>query len=269
MIIMRKNILKSLLCLTLALAALPFSSCQDDGYPPITLTSVSGETPLSGNNVLEIPLFSEGISFYIAGGNGSYIIEDPDTDKIDYRYDGNRLTILPKALGTASLTISDRAGNYLTLQVDVSYPETTYQISEVRGIARGGGLTQDQTSALQNEIEASSPVQAGGKYVFTYTNKDNTEGMATLYTDGTNANERHGIFTQTALENGDFRIHIGLTDGTDYDLILSDTFHPDIESKSEMTPGHFLWQDVTDVYRSLYPALEKAYCLQYIPGEKL
>ena len=42
-----------------------------------------------------------------------------------------------------------------------------------------------------------------------------------------------------------------------------------IPIKTEMTPGRILWQDVTDVYRSLYPALEKAYCLQSIPGETL
>lgn len=265
---MRKNILKGLLCLTLALITLSFSSCKDDDYPPITLTSVSGEALLE-NNTLEIPLFSQGVSFYIVGGNGSYIIEAPSTDKIDYRYDGNQLTVLPKALGTASLTISDRAGNYMTLQVNVSYPETTYQISEVTGIARGGGLTQDQTLALQNEIEANSPVQAGGKYVFTYTNESRSEGMVTLYTDKTGTNERHGIFTQTASDNGDLHIHIELTGGTSYDLILSTSFNPDTESRTEMTPGHVLWQDVTNVYRSLYPALEKAYCLQYIPGEAL
>ena len=91
-IMMKKNILKGLLCLTLAIASLPFSSCKDDGYPPITPTSVSSETPSLENNVLETPLFSEGVSFYIAGGNGSYVIENPDTDKIDYRYDGNQLT---------------------------------------------------------------------------------------------------------------------------------------------------------------------------------
>ena len=250
---MRKNILKGLLCLTLAITALSFSSCKDDDYPPITLTSVSSEALLE-NNTLEIPLFSPGVSFYIMGGNGSYIIEAPSTDKIDYRYDGNQLTILPQALGNASLTISDRAGNYMTLQVNVSYPETTYHVSEVAGIAQGGGLTQDQTLEIQNDIEANSPVQAGGKYVFTYTNESRSEGMVTLYADK---------------DNGDQKIHIELTDGKSYDLILSYSFNPDTMTKTEMTPGRILWQDVTDVYRSLYPALEKAYCLQSIPGETL
>ena len=266
-IMMKKNILKGLLCLTLAIASLPFSSCKDDGYPPITLTSVSSETPSLEENVLEIPLFSEGVSFYITGGNGSYIIEAPDTDKIDYRYDGNQLTILPKALGTASLTISDRAGNHTTLQVNVSYPETTYEVSEVSGIARGGGLTQDQTLEIQNDIEANSPVQAGGKYVFTYTNESHTEGMVTLYADGTGANERHGIFTQTAQDNGDLRIHIELTGGTEYDLTLSDS--SDTGTESGTAPGRFMRQDVTGTYRASYPELEEAYCLQYIPGETL
>lgn len=266
--IMRKNILKGLLCLTLAITALSFSSCKDDDYPPITLTSVSSEALLE-NNTLEIPLFSPGVSFYIMGGNGSYIIEAPSTDKIDYRYDGNQLTILPQALGNASLTISDRAGNYMTLQVNVSYPETTYHVSEVAGIAQGGGLTQDQTLEIQNDIEANSPVQAGGKYVFTYTNESRSEGMVTLYADKAGTNERHGIFTQTASDNGDQKIHIELTDGKSYDLILSSSFNPDTITKTEMTPGRILWQDVTDVYRSLYPALEKAYCLQSIPGETL
>ena len=161
------------------------------------------------------------------GGNGSYIIEAPSTDKIDYRYDGNQLTILPQALGNASLTISDRAGNYMTLQVNVSYPETTYHVSEVAGIAQGGGLTQDQTLEIQNDIEANSPVQAGGKYVFTYTNESRSEGMVTLYADKAGTNERHGIFTQTASDNGDQKIHIELTDGKSYDLILSSSFNPD------------------------------------------
>ena len=58
---MRKNILKGLLCLTLAITALSFSSCKDDDYPPITLTSVASEALLE-NNTLEIPLFSPGVS---------------------------------------------------------------------------------------------------------------------------------------------------------------------------------------------------------------
>ncbi len=259
----RKNF-TCLLYIVLAVCIANLTSCKDDkSYDPITLSLASEEGDMLTDDSITISLFCEGISFHILGGNGSYTIENSNTDLIDYRYDGNELTILPKALGNATLIISDRAGNTMSLQVTVAYPSTTYEIERIWGKAIGGNLTQSQTNAIVSDIESQSLVQAGGRYLFTYTNENLSEGMVTVYPSGTDTNLLHGIFTQTLSTDGTGTIYINLTGGAEYDFILADA--SDIMESTGTVSARVLMQDVTATYQKLYPDLEKAYCVQYIP----
>ena len=61
----------------------------------------------------------------------------------------------------------------------MAYPETTYTISRIEGVVQGAELTQSQTLAIQRDIESAPLVQAGGKYVFTYTDKEAASGIVT------------------------------------------------------------------------------------------
>lgn len=263
---MKKTLLKCLLYIVLSVNVLSFASCGDDDYVPISLSEESSLLSII-DNTLHLNPFSTGETYRIQGGDGAYVIEIADTTVADFRYDGNRLTVLPKGTGETSLTISDRSWNTYTLQVIVAYPETTYEIGDVEGVVYGGDLTQNQVNAIRTDIEANSPVKAGGKYVFTYTEKSGWAGIVSIYPSASNSQVLHGIFTER-VGGGQSQIHIELTDGTEYDYTL--TFLSDLtgQSASRLSPipTRILLQDVTEKYRSLYPALEEAYCVQYIPG---
>lgn len=268
---MKKTLVRSLLYIVLLAGIVSFASCKDDDYGAIFL-SLSSEADLDfTDSVLTLSPYSAGATFHISGGDGMYVITNPDTTVIDYRYDGNVLTVIPVGLGSAELNITDRAWNRYTLQVTVAYPETTYTISRIEGVVQGAELTQSQTLAIQRDIESAPLVQAGGKYVFTYTDKEAASGIVTIYPSASTSNMLHGIFTQTE-DTDQTQIHIVLTDGSTYEFILGMTsvLLPGYDdSRMETSPARVLMQDVTETYRSLYPALEKAYCVQHIPGEAL
>lgn len=267
---MKKTLLKSLFYTVLLAGIVSLASCKDDDYPPISLALASESSMNFTDEVLVMSPYSAGISFRISGGDGMYLINNPDTAVIDYRYNGNELTVIPVGLGDAELVITDRAWNKYTLQITVAYPETTYEIEDIEGVVYGADLTQSQTLAIRTDIEANAPVQAGGKYVFTYTDKGGTSGIVTIYPSASSGNTLHGIFTQKVV-NQQTEIHIELTDGSTHDYILqaASAASASIGSRTEMIPARVLWQDVTETYRSLYPALEKAYCVQHIPSESI
>ena len=265
---MKKTLLKSLLYTILLAGIVSLASCKDD-YPPISLAvSLDGNSISFTDEVLVMSPYSAGVSFRISGGDGMYLINNLDTAVIDYRYNGNELTVIPVGLGDAELVITDHEWNKYTLQVSVAYPETIYEIGDVEGVVYGADLTQSQTLAIRTDIETNAPVQAGGKYVFTYTDKGGTSGIVTIYPSASSGNTLHGIFTEKiALQQSE--IHIELTDGSTYNYILevASAASVPIGSRTGIIPARVLWQDVTETYRSLYPALEKAYCVQHIPSE--
>lgn len=267
---MKKIILQSICCLALLAGIVSFTSCKDDDYAPISLVIAPDSSINFSNNALSLSPFSPGVTFHIQGGDGSYIIASPNTAVIDYRYNGDELTVIPKGLGKATLNISDRSWNTYSLQITVAYPETTYGIESVEGIVDGGELTQNQLLAIKADIESNSLVQAGGKYVFTYTEKDFSAGIVTIYPSASDNHTLHGIFTKSVNGNQE-QIHIELTDGNVYDYIL--TVSPILSgyhaSRTEIIPERVLLQDVTGTYQSTYPALEKAYCVLHIPGEAI
>lgn len=267
---MKKIILQSICCLALLAGIVSFTSCKDDDYAPISLVLAPDSSINFSNNALSLSPFSSGVTFHIQGGDGAYIIASPNTAVIDYRYNGDELTVIPKGLGKATLNISDRSWNTYSLQITVEYPETTYGIESVEGIVDGGELTQNQLLAIKADIESNSLVQAGGKYVFTYTEKDFSAGIVTIYPSASDNHTLHGIFTESVNGNQE-QIHIELTDGNVYDYIL--TVSPILSgyhaSRTEIIPERVLLQDVTGTYQSTYPALEKAYCVLHIPGEAI
>ena len=243
-------------------------SCKDDEhYTPISLSYIGeGTSPLSDNNTMTISPFNEGEPFHINGGNGIYTINNHTPEKIDYRYDGNVLTIIPISLGDATLSITDRVGNNFILNVTVAYPNTILNVNEIYAIVTGGELTQNQAKEIENSIINRSLVEKGGKYIFTYTNQSLTEGLVSVYPSETSSTALLGIFKQDkrTIDEEGISIHITLTVGSSYDYLL--TYHvPD--NRTETYPTVYLQQDVTEDYKGLYPNLDRAYRIQTIPGE--
>lgn len=261
---MKLNKLISITALCLALAGT--TACKDDpSYAPITLDYETESLTGMDGNTLTISPFSTGVDFRIDGGDGNYVITNNSEEQLDYRYDGNTLTVIPKKLGNGSLTVADRSGNSFTLQVTVAYPEETLNIESVSASISGGSLTLEQVNKLQNDIQAASLVQAGGKYIFTYTNKEQTEGQVAVYPDA-ESNALHGIFSKDDPQPGTtgVNLHITLVGDEIYDFLLQTET---TGGRTEVIAPRILKQDVTDTYKGIYTNLEKAYCIQHIPEE--
>lgn len=245
--------------LSLCLATF-FTSCSDDdNYSPITLSyAEEGDSPLTNGNNLTISPFSDGESFRIIGGNGAYTINNDNENVVDFRFDGNVLTVMPKTLGEVSLRISDHAGNRLTLNITVAYPEVTYPIGHVYAEIAGGALTLDEKKIIEAAIISASAVKPTGKYVFTYTQPNMTEGIVSIYpTENTTAQFGTFELNKPVSEQGDTEIQIHLTNNMEFTYILTEM------TNSEGTYKVFQ-EDVTDTYKGNFPNLTKAYCMQIV-----
>ena len=249
--------------LVFSLCTLGLPACgDDDNYIPISLSCTEeSASPIGDNNILTLSPFDEnGYSFHINGGNGVYMFDCSDDNVMDFRHDGRTLTISPKGLGEAVFTITDNAGNYYTLTVKVTYPADTYKISRVTAEIEGGGLTINDYNEIKDRIINASDIHAGGEYVFTYMNKELTEGRITIRPSATSL-PFEGNFTKRTRywENGSIytQITANLTNGEERVYIL--TYASD--ENSGTTSETAIKEDVTNAYTGEYPMLEKAYCV--------
>lgn len=264
--------------LLLAVSTMFFNACKDSSLPPITLAyTADGKTLLSDDHTVYLsPFEKEGINLYILGGNGVYSIEsNPNTQIADYRFNGkNMISIHPifddnsgkVNIGTTNMIISDRGGNTFVLNIVVEYPEKTYTIKKVGTIINGDNLTLKEKNEIESQIIKSNPVKDGGRYVFTYTNKELTEGTVKIYTTANAITPSDGIFKQnkSAIDKEGINIRIDLTGGNFYLLNLNYILtNGDNSEQSDL----IFKQNVTETYKGEYPTLKEAYGIQLIPAE--
>ena len=247
------KIKQTILAATVALsAAFGLPSCGDDDVMPIYLTDAENNTELTSDN-LTIDAFSEGEKFIIQGGKGNYSISVTDKSVITFHYDGDTLTLLPLGTGTSETLIADRAGNSLVVNVSVENPSAELSVTETTAEVTGDDLTQEQTRNLQLKIAEEGVALAGGRFVFTFADKEHSTGDVKIYPEAT-GNYKVGIFTRMTKYDEDTGesydcIQIRMADSTDGKL----TFHI-TGSDTE----YVFREDVTDQYRGSYPALEDA-----------
>ena len=67
------------------------TSCKDK-YSPIYLVSVADHAQIT-DGYLELNSFSTGDKYLIRGGNGNYLIKNENETVVDYRYDGDTLSL--------------------------------------------------------------------------------------------------------------------------------------------------------------------------------
>ena len=230
-----------------------FTACNDEDYAPIQLQVLNSQEQLD-NNTFQLNAFSEGESFAIIGGNGRYVIENKNQDIIDYRYDGNTLNIIPVGVGTATIIISDHAGNQMTLTIEVSNPTTAFKVVAVNAEAYGDSMTGGDMKLLGKQILDEALMKIGGDMLFTYTNKENSMGSVAIHPTpaghpvvGTFKQEQK--FSGSNVPYQEFEIHLA-----DNRVITWQLLNYTTEVEKEM----LLQEDVTPIYATKYPALEKA-----------
>lgn len=260
---MKIKTLIQIICISSCMAV--FSACNDeDGYPPITLSyAENGQSPIH-ENALTVNTFDEdGVPFRIFGGdNGRYVIHNSNPQIVNCNYNGDILSIVPLTIGNATIKITDYSGNSYTLQVTVAYPTQTYTISEIQADVTGEDLTGKQIETIKADILSRIPVQVEGSYVFTFRNKEQTYGTVEIY-PSKYSKPLGGNFKYTQAEGYEYTlIEINLSDDTSYHYTLKPYSSSQLETGEQMS----LQEDVTDTYKGLYPALEKAFSYQIFPN---
>lgn len=241
----------------ISLMLIGFGACGDD-YQPMQLVSPTDMSIVFGgeDNTLTLYPYSEGVSLRILGGEGRYVIDNSDEKVVSYKYDGETLTIQPEGVGTAVITITDRAGGVFELTVNVNYVTATYEVTSLTAAIVGNDLTQGEMKQLTDEIVVNSGVSIGTRYEFMYQDKAQTEGIATIYLNDGQNTRRYGNFSQKNLFTPDGQEYLATTLNIGSKTY---TFSLMKNDKGEVTE---LKSDVTDDYTGKYPALEMAELVQ-------
>lgn len=241
-----------------------FTACSDDDYSPVKLVYANNSDSLiiNENNTLLLNTYSEGESFRIQGGNGVYTIDNANKDIVRCDYDGKTLTFVPVGMGTATVVISDLVGNSYLLTIQIENPKATYTLGSVDARIVAEKMTQGEINKLKERILEEGFMTQGGKYEFTYTNKDLTEGGVVIY-PGPSSTSLTGTFQQKTLYATDGTLYkdikITLANQTSMHLMLLMSG----KTSTDLKPYAFA-EDVTAQYKGEYPELEQAYRLQTI-----
>lgn len=230
---------------------LGFTACNDEDYAPISIELISGTGQLE-NHLLKIDAFSTGEAFYIMGGNGRYVIENKNEDVVDYRYDGHTLTFIPVGVGKATVIISDIVGNRMTLNIEVKNHTAVYKVTSLDAKAYGKNMTMGEVETLNKQIVNESLVKIGGDITFTYTNQEQSLGSITIHPTPS-GRPISGIFRQERKFNEAKVPYLEFTITFADNRVVVWELHSNKEG-AEM----LLQENVLDMYKGIYPQLEKA-----------
>lgn len=251
---------------------LSFMACKDD-HGPIYLVSATDHQQITDGQ-LEISPFSKGEKFLIRGGEGNYTIKNENKEIVDYRYDGDTLTFIPVSIGETSTLIADRSGNSYTLTILVNNPQSNYRVESISAEVEGDNLTFE----LVEQIAKDTPIQSGGRLLFTYSDASLTLGDLKIFPNHT-GNYQVGIFKRSLKYTEDtgqlyqqFQVEMaGST--TNYTFMLfenetSSTQTTDNTSSTNeegaATTNCFIKEEVTAQYKGEFNGLTKAYRIYHL-----
>lgn len=249
--------------LTICAAVLSITSCSDNDYQPIYLLNAEDNTEITETN-LNIDAFSEGEKFLIEGGKGNYTVSVTNKKVLDFRYDGDTLTLYPLSTGISEALIADRSGNSLMLNITVKNPQVELTVLNIDAEVQGDDLTQAETKELQKKISTEGVTGTRGRFVFTFSDKGHTEGDVKIYPE-TSGNYCVGIFnrmTKYDENTGDSYacIEIRMAGGANEEYTFNIT---------ESNGQYIFYENVTSQYQGVYPALSVAtriYTLEKVVG---
>ena len=259
---MKKDSIQLILTQLLFIVFLSFglSSCGNDPLPPVKLVGMDQVQEYHSADTILLDAFHEGLPFEIKGGNGMYTIENSHENIVECRYDGKTLTFIPEGLGVATVLISDHLGNNLLIYVKVANHEEVFQIKSLLSDAYGAKMTMEEVARLKERIKEESTVQIGGRYIFTYRDKKQSEGGVTIFAKETDK-PLSGIFkTEQKFSEEGKRYEeylITLSSGIVHKLMLMEYI-----LQEGATPIKVFREDVTSQYRLDYTELTKAELIQ-------
>lgn len=265
--------------LFLCLMAAVFYACSDDTEETLKPITLEYDDPAilfdNERRAFSLTPFSEPTRpLYIRGGDGHYTITNSREDIVRVNYNGETIRFQPVDTGTASIRIEDASDQSYVLTIRVNYRTTTHPVLQKKYIVQGDGLTLGEKSRLEQEIIAADSVE---KYVFTFTDKENSVGTVRLYTQksGNEADYmEYGFENETINSSGEIatdgpeksrpasynRLTIKTEKGN---IILYVTQDFSFLRNTKMTvpsPIRYCFTEVlTEKYKKAYPAAEQIY----------
>lgn len=264
--------LKNLYVAFLFLSVIGFiSSCSDDDkYAPIML-AYHGESE-SGNyigDLLNMYIFSGEQLIDIYGGYGYFTLEIEDEEVVKATLDMRTITFVPQSEGITRVLIKDDSGKTYPLTVWVGYLSDEFRVSRIEFYIKGESLTLGDKKKLEEEIGSYISVEVKDQYEFSYTNSESTEGIVEFRTSA----PEHAKGTFSIMKKQDYNpfktysytitIKIGQQEYTydygEYGAVLETrmNYKPSL-------PPMMLVEDVTDMFKEKYPAMEKALVVQVL-----
>ncbi len=267
--------MKTIHCIYYIILTVVFSlitSCKDK-YSPIYLVSVADHAQIT-DGYLELNSFSTGDKYLIRGGNGNYLIKNENETVVDYRYDGDTLTLLPVSIGKAHAVIADRSGNSYSLSISVNNPEDIYVVDSLSSEVEGDDLTKGEEAELKARIFEDSPVQPGGRFQFTYTDASLAYGDVKLY-PGITGNYTIGLFERTLKYTEDtgepyqqIKAEMAGSTRLQYTFMLIENQTPSSSDttshKEENTTVSLIKEEVTAQYSGEFRGLTRAYRVYHL-----
>lgn len=259
----------------LAASILFLAACKDD-YNPIYLINVTDHTQIT-DGIVKLSSFNTGEKYLIRGGEGNYTIRNENEKIVDYRYDGDTLTLIPVSIGEACTIIADRSGNSYTLSISVNNPEENYLVDSLSAEVEGDDLTKGEEAELQARIAQDAPVQVGGRFLFTYTDASLAYGDVKLF-PGPTGNYAIGLFERSLKymeDTGDpyqqIKVEMAGSTRLQYTFMLIENEVPSTETNADkststenVTTVSFIKEDVTAQYSGEFRGLTKAYRVYHL-----
>lgn len=274
-----------LLCLTLLSLGLSACSDKDDNVPRIQLAYENPNEVFDNENpCISLRAFETTDRVYlIQGGDGNFRLEVNNDKVVQVRCEGSKLFIRPLKAGKAEVLIRDGYGWDYLLSVTVGYPYYLYGVIDNRVMLQGAGLTDEEKSALEQEmLQASSGPAVVKGYTLVYQNEAMNAGQLVI------GSSRY-VFDASAEPIGledPLELNVRTADGfarkffferftpvrlssgnRSDELFLSESnggISPDTRDLNSAPYFRCVVADRTSLYRERYPALEHAYHVQVV-----
>lgn len=168
-----------LLCLTLLSLGLGACSDKDDSVPRIQLAYENPNEVFDNENPrISLRAFE---TYLIQGGDGNFRLEISNDEVVQARCEGSKLFIRPLKAGKAEVLIRDGYGWDYLLSVTVGFPYYLYGVIDNRVMLQGAGLTDEEKSALEQEmLQASSGPAVVKGYTLVYQNEAMNAGQLAI-----------------------------------------------------------------------------------------
>lgn len=261
------------LCMAFALLVFTglVSSCSDDDDAPITLSyhlSTDGSfNSLEGS--LYHSFFGGDVLLDIHGGDGTYTIQNLNNNIVTaVLYNDNVIQLEPKSTGGANILIQDSSQKSYLLKIYIGYEKQTYKVVKHEVYIKGESLTEEDKVKLEADILKRIPIDERGLYIFEYTNKERTEGLVNLYSSGPDVPKVPFKIEKKGGTRPEYRYSERMTINVDEEEYVYDfgDYNQIPTSRASMPINYYSMfvEDVTNMFKEKYPAMEKAYAIQVI-----